>query len=168
MQALKRNLFSLAAGLRVLRGGVLYALLGPLIGLATFVVLAIVTSPPGPPYAGSLETEIGFFIAMIFAAYPMAIEPAFVTGAIVGLISYKGIQEKRWSLALKSFVIGAIVSFLYFGGWRWPSIWRYLSVNSIEALAPMVAAGSVAAAISSLLFYRYVNPGHRTAGVLSP
>ena len=145
--------------MRVLRGGVLYGILGPPIGAATFALYAalaesqsVISSPTPPDNDG-----FAFLFVMMLMAYPFAGLPAFLTGTLVGLVSYKGVRERRSWLALKSFAIGAIVSFLYFrGGGLWH--WDILEREYFEFAAPMVAAGSVAAAVCAMLFYRYVNP----------
>ena len=94
---------------------------------------------------------------MMLMAYPYAGLPAFLTGTLVGLVSFKGVRERRSWLALKSFAIGAIVSFLYFRGWGLLH-WDILEREYFESAAPMVAAGSMAGAVCAMLFYRYVNP----------
>jgi hypothetical protein len=149
--------------IRVLRGGILYAALGPPIGVIAFWIYAAVAewqSATSVPPATN-DSWLPWFFAFILLSYPEAWVPAFITGTVVGLISYKGARERRSRMAMKAFVIGAIVSFLYFGGWRWPSIWRYLTVDSIPL--PMIVAGAVAAAVCALFFYAYADTG-KSAG----
>ena len=164
MEAAKRDFFSVAAVVRILRGGVLFAVLGPPIGFAIFALIAeLVQSPSASPAPAEYGPFEAFIVAMFFA-YPFAAVPASLTGAIVGLVSYKGARERRSWLALKSLVIGSIVSLLYFGGsplWYW----SVLEFRSLESFADLVAVGGIAAVICSVPFYRYINASAGSARV---
>lgn len=132
----------------------IFGCLGPLIGVAAlfYVILPFMEVSGGRPVQrGHFFDD---FTSILFIGWVLGLLPALLTGALI----------TRWSatsmpaLLLKSAIIGAVVSLVFFGTMFGVVLFGPESINRrlLGFVAPFAVAGGIAAVLCTILSRQYL------------